>query len=131
MSPQHESPVDSETEQRTPSKSNDTGVWRMVSFILGLILVGSTVFGVAGKAFYVTRSEYSEKSQSNAVELSQVHMALDSIRFSMKDTDSQLHAAVDTIKTTLKEQEQAFRAMAETVNNIKIDAFKNLRQKVQ
>ena len=124
------------TPQNTTSVDNEQGnesssIWRMVSLILGIILVGSTLFGITGKAFYVSRSEYSEKTQNNAVELSQVHMAIDSIKFSMKDQSSQHNAAVDTIKTTLKEQEQAFRVMTETVNNLKNDAFRNTRQRIQ
>ena len=113
MSP-HDAPAIREPLRETPSKSSAaTNAWRMVSFILGLILAGGTVISVAGKAFFVSRSEYTEKTQFDAVE------------------HSQLHTSVDSIKTSLKEQEIAFKVMSEMVNNLRIEMVKESRHRVQ
>lgn len=113
MSP-HDAPTVREPLRETPSKSSAaTNAWRMVSFILGLILAGGTVVSVAGKAFFVSRSEYTEKTQIDAVE------------------HSQLHTSVDSIKTSLRDQELAFKDMTETVNNLRIEMVKNVHQRVQ
>ena len=116
MFPYSTPPSIKEPIRETPSKSNATSTanaWRTVSLILGLLLAGGTVVSVAGKAFYVTRSEYTEHSQNNAVEYSQIH------------------SSVDSIKTSLKEQETAFRTLTETVNNLRIEMVKSSHQRNQ
>ena len=75
-----------------------------MSFVLGLILAGGTVIGVAGRAFYVTRTEYTEKSQSDSVQ------------------QATLSQAVASIKETLRDQSSAFRELQAAVNELKVDA---------
>lgn len=114
MSPHDAHPIIKEQMREPPSKSSAaTNAWRMVSFILGLILAGGTVISVAGKAFFVSRSEYTDKTQADAVE------------------HSQLHSSVDSIKTSLRDQELAFKVMTETVNNLRIEMVKSVHQRIQ
>lgn len=64
--------------------SNDSNnVWRTVSFILGLILAGGTVFSILGKAFYVTRAEYTEKVLVDSIERTNVTKTLESVNKSL------------------------------------------------
>ena len=110
---QNDIPVIKEHLRETPSKSSAaTNAWRIVSFILGIIIAGGTVVSVAGKAFYVTRLEYTDKTQSDAVE------------------HSQLHDSVGSIKTSLREQEIAFKTMSEMVNNLRIEMVKESHHKI-
>ena len=92
--------LESEYTQVLRQQGASANLWRTVSFVLGLIIAGGTVLSVMGKAFYVTRGEYTEKAKTDAVEL------------------ASLHAAVDSIKSTLHDQEVAFKTLTETVYNL-------------
>ena len=68
--------------------SNDNNVWRTVSFILGLILAGGTVFSILGKAFYVTRAEYTDKVLSDSVERTDVKKTLEAVNRSLTNLEA-------------------------------------------
>jgi hypothetical protein len=59
--------------------SDANNPWRTIAFILGLIISGGVVFSALGKAFYVTRSEYTEKVLSDSVERTSVQKTLESV----------------------------------------------------
>ena len=93
--------------------SNDSGnAWRTVSFILGLILAGGTVFSILGKAFYVTRAEYTEKVLSDSIERTDVKKTLESVNRSLANLEisvKDLTSYVGALKTTHPEGEVSRR----------------------
>jgi hypothetical protein len=80
----------------------NAGLWRNISLVLGLIIAGGTVLGVAGKAFYVTRTEYTDKVTSDSVD------------------KANMHSDVSSIKNTLSTQETAFRDLAQKVADLNV-----------
>lgn len=104
-------PVDPEITNVLRMNASSSNTWKTVSFVLGLILVGGTVIGVVGRAFYVTRTEYTEKSMHDSLE------------------QSSLTDAVKSIKESLHDQSMAFRELQSTVNDLKLDVFKGRREK--
>jgi hypothetical protein len=98
-------PVDPETTQvfRQQSGSN---AWKTVSFVLGLILVAGTLISTLGKSFYVTRIEYTDKVQHDAVDI------------------SNLTQSVSSIKESLRDQMVAFKDLRETVDRFRFDMRK-------
>ena len=59
-----------------------------------------------GKAFYVTRTEYTEKAQKDAVD--QVY----------------LQQTLEQVKKSLNDQQLAFKVLSDTVFELKIDIAK-------
>ena len=85
---------------RIASDSNNT--WKTVSFILGLIVAGGTVFSILGKAFYVTRTEYTDKVLSDSVERTAVQKTLESVNKSLANLEisvKDLSTYVEALKT--------------------------------
>ena len=82
----------------TPAGDN---MWRNVSFILGLIIAGGTVFSILGKAFYVTRTEYTEKVLSDSVERTDVKKTLEAMNKLLSNVEIGLKELSDTV-TDLK-----------------------------
>lgn len=81
--------------------SRTTNTWRTVSFILGLIIAGGTLFSVLGKAFYVTRGEYTEKVLADGMEKVEVKKTLEAVTKSMSGMEAalrELSATVDGLK---------------------------------
>jgi hypothetical protein len=80
-------------------QSNNT--WKTVSFILGLILAGGTLFSVLGKAFYVTRNEYTDKVLADGIEKTEVKKTLEAVTKSMQGMETALRdlsVTVDSLK---------------------------------
>lgn len=82
-------------------------MWRTIALVLGLIISGGTVLGVAGKAFFVTRTEYTDKVTTDSVD------------------KANLHYDVSSIKTTLSTQETAFRSLAQKVDDLNLAIARN------
>ena len=70
------------------SPTNDNNIWRTISFILGLIISGGVVFSILGKAFYVTRTEYTDKVLSDTVERTDVKKTLEAVNKSLSSMES-------------------------------------------
>lgn len=70
------------------SPAGDNNVWRTISFILGLIISGGVVFSILGKAFYVTRTEYTDKVLTDSVERANVQKTLESVNKSLTSMES-------------------------------------------
>jgi hypothetical protein len=103
-------PVDAEYTMALRQQGASASLWRTISLVLGLIIAGGTVLGVAGKAFFVTRAEYTDKVTSDSVD------------------KANLHYDVSSIKTTLSAQETAFRALAQKVDDLKIVLARSSRR---
>jgi Na+-transporting NADH:ubiquinone oxidoreductase subunit NqrC len=97
-------PIDSEITQVLRQNSSNT--WKTISFILGLILVAGTLLSTLGKSFYVTRTEYTEKDQRDAVTL------------------SNLTQSVSSIKESIHDQTMAFKDLRESVDRFKFDVMR-------
>lgn len=83
-----------ETEMSGPMfrQASTNNMWRNVSFVLGLILAGGAVFSILGKAFYVTRPEFTEKVIKDETEktstqegLKAVNKSLTSLEMAVRD----------------------------------------------
>jgi hypothetical protein len=85
-------------------------MWRTIALVLGLIISGGTVLGVAGKAFFVTRTEYTDKVTADSVD------------------KANLHYDVGSIKATLSTQETAFRALAQKVDDLNMALARDSRR---
>ena len=103
-------PVDNEYTVALRQQGASASLWRTVSLVLGLIIAGGTVLGVAGKAFFVTRTEYTDKVTSDSVD------------------KANLHYDVESIKTTLSTQETAFRSLAQKVDDLNIALARGSRR---
>lgn len=79
------------------SPAGDNNIWRTISFILGLIIAGGTVFSILGKAFYVTRTEYTEKVLSDSVERIDVKKTLESVNKTLSKVEDGLRQLSDTV----------------------------------
>jgi hypothetical protein len=77
-----------------------------VSFVLGLILTAGALISTLGKSFYVTRIEYTDKVQHDAVDI------------------SNLSQSVSSIKESLRDQMVAFKELRETVDRFRFDIRK-------
>ena len=66
---------------------NSNNAWKTLSFILGLIIAGGTVFSILGKAFYVTRAEYTDKVLSDSIERTDVKKTLEAVNRSLTNLE--------------------------------------------
>ena len=98
-------PVDAEITQ-VLRQTNSTNTWKTVSFVLGLILTAGALLSTLGKSFYVTRTEYTAKDQSDAVSL------------------AKLTQSVSSINEALHDQMIAFKELRETVDRFKFDVMR-------
>lgn len=94
--------VETEYTMALRRQSASTGMWRTIALVLGLIISGGTVLGIAGKAFFVTRTEYTDKVTKDLVD------------------QANLHYDVSSIKVTLSAQETAFRDLAKKVDDLNV-----------
>lgn len=78
-------------------------IWKTVALLLGLILSGGAILGTVGKAFYVTREEYTTKVRDDDVLKTNLQMTL------------------DLLKQSMSNQEKAIREMSDTIYTIKLD----------
>jgi Na+-transporting NADH:ubiquinone oxidoreductase subunit NqrC len=87
-------------------RGSSDNTWKLISAILGMILVGGTIISTMGKAFYVTRTEYTEKAQKDATD--QVY----------------LQETLRQVRQSLSDQQAAFSTMSATVQELKLDLAK-------
>jgi hypothetical protein len=80
--------------------------WKTIALFLGMIVTGGTVISVVGKAFYVTRAEYTEKAQKDMVE------------------QSTLRQTLENVSTSLNNQRAEFKNLSEVVYNLKYELAK-------
>ena len=74
-----------------------------ISIIVGTILAAGGIIGVVGRAFYVTREEYTDKNLLNAEEKVAVRQTL------------------DRLGHTMERQEAAFDKLSDAVQSVKLD----------
>lgn len=79
------------------SPASDNNIWRTIAFILGLILSGGVVFSSLGKAFYVTRTEYTDKVLSDSVERTDVKKTLETMNKLLGNIETNLKDLSDTV----------------------------------
>jgi hypothetical protein len=104
---QHDNtPTPVEPEITQVLRQNSSNVWKTVSFVLGLILTAGALISTLGKSFYVTRIEYTDKVQHDAVDI------------------SNLSQSVSSIKESLRDQMVAFKELRETVDRFRFDIRK-------
>jgi hypothetical protein len=83
--------------------SNGERSWKWVALVLTTLLAGGGILGVFGRAFYVSRSEYTTQAQSDAVS-----------REGMRGT-------LERLDKTMISQAEAFRALTSEVSGVKLD----------
>jgi len=84
-------------------------VWEMIALVLGVVASTGIIGGVLGKAFYVSRDEYTQKLISDSVARTEVAESL------------------SRIQTTLQKQESAFERLTEKVELLKTEVGKQRR----
>jgi hypothetical protein len=72
-------------------------IWKTVAFFLGLILSGGAILGTVGKAFYVTREEYTTKVRDDDVLKMNLQMTLEGLKQSMANQEKTINTISDTV----------------------------------
>lgn len=85
-----------------PQRNGDR-LWKATAMVFGVIISFGIIVGVMGSAFFVSRAEYTQKAQEDAV---------------VRET---ITRTMERLDRTLAKQEEAFGKLAETVNTIKVD----------
>jgi hypothetical protein len=81
-------------------KQNSTeSLWKTISVVLGLIITGGTILSVVGKAFYVTRGEYTDRVLQESLKEDRLATSLDTLRVSLTNLESILKQDVEAITT--------------------------------
>lgn len=70
-----------------------------LSVILGIIIASGSILGVVGKAFYVSRDEYTQKNLRDAEEAVVVKASLERLEHVLDRLDSTLGKLSDTVQT--------------------------------
>jgi hypothetical protein len=86
-----------------PEPRDSQRYWKWGALILSVILGAGALAGAFGQAFYVTRPEYTQQSQNDAV-----------ARENMRGT-------LERLDKTLNVQAEAFRDLANEVQSMKVD----------
>jgi len=87
--------------------------WKLLALFLSMVIAGGTIISVMGKAFYVTRAEYTERVQKDAIEQTTLKQTLDNVRI-----------ALDNQKTEFKDQKTEFKALSDSVYVLKYELAK-------
>jgi hypothetical protein len=90
-------------------RDSSASTWKLISAILAIILAGGAIISTMGKAFYVTRTEYTEKSQEDAVRQAYIQETL------------------EQVKRSLTDQKTAFSVLSDTVQGLKIELVRHNR----
>jgi len=85
------------------SSKGEHAAWKTVAAILGVLIGAGTVAGVIGKAFYVTRAEYTEKVTQDAV------------------GNTTTRETLNRLNDTLREQKGSFDNFSNQVETVKTD----------
>ncbi len=72
--------------------------WKTIALFLGMIVTGGTILSVVGKAFYVTRAEYTEKNQRDAVEQTTLKQTLENVRVALDNQKTEFKSLSDIVK---------------------------------
>jgi hypothetical protein len=72
-------------------------LWQMVSLILGLIVAGGSILSVVGKAFYVTRTEYTDRVLSESLKQDRLAQSLDTLRLSISSLEASVKQDTEAI----------------------------------
>ena len=86
-------------------------IWEMVALVLGIAAATGTIAGVLGKAFYVPRSEYTDKVISDTVSRTEITETL------------------SRVNITLQRQENAFDKLSDKVEAFKTEVLRTERQR--
>jgi predicted RNase H-like nuclease (RuvC/YqgF family) len=78
-------------------------IWRTMALIFGLIIAGGTILWTMGKAFYVTRDEYTMSTQRHAIESTELTLTLNMVKSTMSEQTIQLKELASTIASMKQE----------------------------
>jgi hypothetical protein len=90
-------------------QNNSERTWKTISIVLGLILTGGTILSIVGKAFYVTRAEYTARVLQESVR------------------EDRLAGSLDTLRASISNLELVVKQNAETTTNIRLEMAKYRR----
>jgi len=77
--------------------------WEVIGIVLGILVTAGTVAGVVGRAFYVSRDEYTKKILEDTA---------------MKE---QTKATMEELRRTMDQQRASFDKLSGTVDMIRVD----------
>lgn len=107
MSPNKESNgndiISSLNETPSEQRRSSEKFWKWTASVLAIIIGVGSIIGVMGQAFYVTRGEFTEKAQKDAV------------------NEASFRQTLERLDKTLNRQEEAFTKLTDTVNGVKMD----------
>lgn len=96
-------PVERKTRGGSSKDSKvEHAAWKTAAAILGVLIGAGTVAGVIGKAFYVTRAEYTEKVTADAIGNTTVKETLNRLNDTLREQKGsfdQFSTQVETVKT--------------------------------
>jgi hypothetical protein len=72
-------------------------MWKTISIVLGLILTGGTILSIVGKAFYVTRTEYTDRVLQESVKETQLSSSIDALRITMTNLEAVIKKDMEAI----------------------------------
>ena len=78
-------------------QNNSEKMWKTISIVLGLILTGGTILSIVGKAFYVTRTEYTERVLQESLKEDRLSNSLDTLRISITNLEVVLKQDMEAI----------------------------------
>jgi len=92
-----------ESERHLPGGKGSMKFWKAAGVVLAVLIGAGTVAAVFGKAFYVTRDEYTAKATADAV------------------TNTGVTEALKRLESTLTTQQAAFERLSSQVIEVKTD----------
>jgi uncharacterized protein HemX len=91
-------------------KFGSTGFIAALSVILGIILTSAVLIGGLGKAFFVTRDEYTKQETANSNQNSDLQRSL-----------AKLEGAVSVQSTTLEKQDGTLQRLIDKIQTVRED----------
>ena len=87
----------------TLARRKHLSAWKTIGIALGVLVGAGTVAGAIGRAFYVTRDEYTENLRKDAIDKTSISKTLENLNHTMSD------------------QKSAFHELSQAANQIQID----------
>jgi hypothetical protein len=104
-------PMNMQSPSQSEKKWPSTGFIVSLSVILGIIIAGSAIIGGLGKAFFVSRDEYTRQE------------------LVYTDDKSTIRQTLSRFETVMEKQGQALDHLVESVHSIKVDMARQGRSR--
>jgi hypothetical protein len=99
---EQEAPCENHCRYSVPEASGTEKYWKWAALVLSVVLSAGAITSVFGKAFYVTRDEYTTRASADAV------------------ASENMRGTLERLDKTLNTQAAAFSGLASEVQGLKI-----------